>query len=109
MLAASLLGECEFHKAEKLFLTAAKGIYTDQFFADRIKAESTPELPNRTFITYYLKVRIEKAIFTVQHYIFIFSIQVIQLFELHNARDCAINVATTALSIADKQDPYRVN
>lgn len=72
LLAASLLGECEFHKAEKLFLTAAKGIYTDQFFADRIKAESTPELPNRTFITYYLKVRIEKAIFTVQHYIFIF-------------------------------------
>lgn len=37
-----------------------------------------------------------------------FVLQVIQLFEFHNARDCAINVANTALAIADQDDPHRV-
>ncbi|GLV46680.1 Nucleoporin 160kD, partial [Carabus blaptoides fortunei] len=31
---------------------------------------------------------------------------VIQLFELHGARDCAIDVARTALSAADSDDPH---
>lgn len=89
MLAASLLGECEFHKAEVLFLTAAKGVFTDNFLTARAPSDADAGIEHRELINYYLKV--------------------IQLFELHNARDCAINVADAALSIADSKDPYRVN
>ncbi|KAJ8978444.1 hypothetical protein NQ317_017647 [Molorchus minor] len=41
--------------------------------------------PTKAYINYYLKV--------------------IQLFELHKARDCAISVANTALSIVEQGDP----
>lgn len=82
-MAASLLGECEFHKAEKLFLTASKGVYTDKFLISR----ADTGIEHRELVNYYLKV--------------------IQLFELHNARDCAINVASVALSIADAGNPLR--
>lgn len=87
-MAASLLGECEFYKAEVLFLTAAKGVFTDKFLTIRAPSDSEPGIEHRELINYYLKV--------------------IQLFELHNARDCAINVADVALSIADIKDPLRV-
>lgn len=87
-MAASLLGECEFHKAEVLFLTAAKGVFTDNFLTIRAPSDAEPGIEHRELINYYLKV--------------------IQLFELHNARDCAINVADVALSIVDNRDPLKV-
>lgn len=88
-MAASLLGECEFHKAEVLFLTAAKGVFTDSFLAARALSDADAGIEHRELVNYYLKV--------------------IQLFELHSARDCAINVADVALSIADSKDPLRVS
>lgn len=89
LLAASLLGECDFYKAEVLFLTAAKGVFTDNFLTERAPSNAEPEIEHRELINYYLKV--------------------IQLFELHNARDCAINVANVALSIVDDKDPLKVH
>lgn len=71
-----------------LFLTAAKGVFTDSFLTARAPSDAEPEIEHRELINYYIKV--------------------IQLFELHNAKDCAINVADVALSIVDSKDPLRV-
>ncbi|CAG9862053.1 unnamed protein product [Phyllotreta striolata] len=83
LLASSFLTTGEFYKAEELFETAAKGVFTDAFLKNRIK--SVDESNSRTTIHYYLKV--------------------IQLFELCNARSHVINVANTALCVVKRDDP----
>ncbi|CAH0554990.1 unnamed protein product [Brassicogethes aeneus] len=86
LLAASYLTSGENYKAQELFETAAKGIFLDKFLSERIlKNRSADDSQTKAYVTYYIKV--------------------IQLFELHKAKDCAIRVANTALSIVDKDDP----
>ncbi|KAJ8920022.1 hypothetical protein NQ315_011672 [Exocentrus adspersus] len=84
LLAASFLTNGENYKAQELFQSAAKGIFTDQLLEQRI-LRCEEDNPTKAYISYYLKV--------------------IQLFELHKARDCAINMANTALSIVESDDP----
>ncbi|RZC33085.1 nuclear pore complex protein Nup160 -like, partial [Asbolus verrucosus] len=85
LLAASLLTTGENYKAMVLFQMAAKGIFTDQFLAQRILNHPHDNNQTRAYINYYLKV--------------------IHLFELHKAFDCAINLANTALSVTSPEDP----
>ncbi|CAH1112722.1 unnamed protein product [Psylliodes chrysocephalus] len=84
LLATAFLTTGEFYKAEDLFETAAKGVFSDGFLQERI-LKGMDESPSKAFVNYYLKV--------------------IQLFELHKARDCVISVANTALSIVEPDDP----
>ncbi|XP_066259653.1 nuclear pore complex protein Nup160 homolog [Euwallacea similis] len=81
LLAVSFLTSGENYKALNLFEIAAKGVITEPFLQKLIKDHSE----NQALILYYLKV--------------------IQLFELHSARDCAIQTANTALTIADPENP----
>jgi nuclear pore complex protein Nup160 len=85
LLAASLLTTGENYKAQELFQMAAKGIFTDQFLAQRILTYPHDNNQAKAYINYYLKV--------------------IHLFELHKALDCAINLANTALSVTTADDP----
>ncbi|XP_019873892.2 nuclear pore complex protein Nup160 homolog isoform X2 [Aethina tumida] len=86
LLAASLLTSGENYKALDLFLTAVKGIFLDKFLEERfLKDFISEESHTKAYLNYYLKV--------------------IQLFELHKAKDCAINVANAALSVVDRDDP----
>ncbi|KAJ8959900.1 hypothetical protein NQ318_011637 [Aromia moschata] len=87
LLAASFLTTGENYKAQELFQEAAKGIFSDQFLEQRI-LKGVEENPMKAYTNYYLKV--------------------IQLFELHKARDCAISVANTALSIVEPDDPLAI-
>jgi tetratricopeptide (TPR) repeat protein len=75
----------ENYKAQELFQMAAKGIFTDQFLAQRILTYPHDNNQAKAYINYYLKV--------------------IHLFELHKALDCAINLANTALSVTTADDP----
>ncbi|CAH2014720.1 unnamed protein product [Acanthoscelides obtectus] len=84
LLAASFLTSGENYKAQDLFETAIKGVLTEQFLQKRILIGCEDD-PNRAYVNYYLKV--------------------IQLFELHKAKDCAINIANVALSIVTPGDP----
>lgn len=86
LLAIAFLNCGEFKKAQDLFLQASTGIFADRFLAER-----TPEGVSNAvaLVNYHLKV--------------------INLFELHGARECAINVARTALSIAETNDPHIVS
>ncbi|XP_057663813.1 nuclear pore complex protein Nup160 homolog [Diorhabda carinulata] len=87
LLAAAFLTTGEYYKAEDLFETAAKGIFTDTFLQERI-LKGNEDNPTKAYICYYLKA--------------------IQLFELHKARDCVISVANTAhaaLSSVETDDP----
>ncbi|CAH1156010.1 unnamed protein product [Phaedon cochleariae] len=84
LLAASYLTSGESYKAQELFEKSAKGVFTDNFLQERI-LKGAEDNPTKAYINYYLKV--------------------IQLFELHKARDCAISVANTALSIVEPHDP----
>nr|CAH7729258.1 unnamed protein product [Callosobruchus chinensis] len=84
LLAASFLTSGENYKAQDLFETAIKGVLTEPFLQQRILVGCEDD-PNRAYINYYLKV--------------------IQLFELHKAKDCAINIANVALSIITPGDP----
>ncbi|XP_018568434.1 nuclear pore complex protein Nup160 homolog isoform X2 [Anoplophora glabripennis] len=84
LLAASFLTSGENYKAQELFQAAAKGIFSDSFLEQRI-LRTSEDNPTKAYINYYLKV--------------------IQLLELHKARDCAINMANTALSIVEPDNP----
>ncbi|KAK4875779.1 hypothetical protein RN001_012201 [Aquatica leii] len=86
LLAVSFLSTGEHKKAQDLFLKAAKGIFTDKFLMDRILCVPGSDDERRAYVNYYLKV--------------------IQLFDLHGARDCAISIATKALSNVDPKDPH---
>ncbi|GLV38081.1 Nucleoporin 160kD, partial [Carabus blaptoides fortunei] len=85
VLAAALLNNSEKYKAKDLFLKSSKGIFLERFLADRVLT-SDDDNDAKALVNYHLKV--------------------IQLFELHGARDCAIDVARTALSAADSDDPH---
>ncbi|KAK9890753.1 hypothetical protein WA026_012101 [Henosepilachna vigintioctopunctata] len=85
LLACSFLLTSENYKAKELFESAAKGVFTDSFLAQKILKNSVEENPTKVHVTYYLKV--------------------IQLFELNNADDYAIQIANTALCIVGPQDP----
>ncbi|XP_050491820.1 nuclear pore complex protein Nup160 homolog isoform X1 [Bombus huntii] len=84
ILAVALLEMGEAHKACDHFLRASRGILTDEFLADAL-LESSVLSENSSLIQYYLKV--------------------IKLFEEHNASDCIIELAETAILMADKDDP----
>ncbi|KAG5881796.1 hypothetical protein JTB14_037092 [Gonioctena quinquepunctata] len=84
LLASSFLTTGENYKAQELFEKAAKGIFTDTFLQERV-LKGAEDNPTKAYINYYLKV--------------------IQLFEVHKARDCAISMANTALSIVEPDDP----
>ncbi|XP_072392736.1 nuclear pore complex protein Nup160 homolog [Diabrotica undecimpunctata] len=84
LLASAFLSTGEYNKAEDLFETGAKGVSTDAFLQERCLKGILPS-PTGAYIHYYLKV--------------------IQLFELHKAKDSVISIANTALSIVDPEDP----
>ncbi|CAL7942667.1 unnamed protein product [Xylocopa violacea] len=84
ILAVALLEMGEAQKACDHFLRASSGILTDEFLADAL-LESSVLSENSSLIQYYLKV--------------------IKLFEEHNASDCIIELAETAILMADKDDP----
>lgn len=86
-MATSYLTSGETYKALDLYIVASKGIVSEPFLEQRI-ASLIHDCPNH-FIAYYLKV--------------------IQLFELHKARDCAIKVANLALSLVEKDNPLAVS
>ncbi|KAF5272220.1 hypothetical protein FQA39_LY01302 [Lamprigera yunnana] len=86
LLAVSLLSTGEHHKAQNFFGKAVKGIFSDQFLMKQILNIPGSEDEKKAYVLYYLKV--------------------IHLFDLHGARDCAISIANTALSIADIEDPH---
>lgn len=82
LLAVSFLTSSENYKALDLFEIAAKGIFNEPFLQNRILKGQKDAT---AYISYYLKA--------------------IQLFELHKARDCAIQMANTALSIVEPNHP----
>lgn len=84
-----MLSTGEHNKAQDLFFKAAKGVFTDDFLKDRILSmPGSDQSESHAYVNYYLRV--------------------IQLFDLHGARECAINTAVTALSIADREDSHVV-
>ncbi|KAG7213986.1 hypothetical protein KM043_001360 [Ampulex compressa] len=84
ILAVALLEMGETQKACDHFLRASNGILTDVFLAD-ILLDSNVTSENNALVHYYLKV--------------------IKLFEEHGAADCIIELAETAITIADKNEP----
>ncbi|XP_066602662.1 nuclear pore complex protein Nup160 homolog [Prorops nasuta] len=84
ILAIALLEMGETHKACDNFLRASNGITKDNFLADTLLGPDVSS-ENNALIQYYLKV--------------------IKLFEEHNAADCIIEIAETAIVVADKDDP----
>lgn len=73
----------EMQKACDHFLRASNGILTDVFLADLLRGANITT-GNNALIHYYLKV--------------------IKLFEEHNASDCIIEIAETAIAAADTDD-----
>ncbi|XP_043288252.1 nuclear pore complex protein Nup160 homolog isoform X2 [Venturia canescens] len=84
ILAVALLEMGETRKACDHFLRASNGVLTDSFLAD-VLLESNVTSDSNALVQYYLKV--------------------IELFEQHNASDCIIELAETAITIASKDDP----
>ncbi|XP_017877657.1 nuclear pore complex protein Nup160 homolog [Ceratina calcarata] len=84
ILAVALLEMGEAQKACDHFLRASGGVLVDEFLADAV-LETNMISENNSLIQYYLKV--------------------IKLFEEHNAADCIIELAETAILMADKCDP----
>ncbi|XP_053989255.1 nuclear pore complex protein Nup160 homolog [Hylaeus volcanicus] len=84
ILAVALLVMGEAQKACDHFLRASGGILTDPFLIDTLLKSNAPSDSN-PLIQYYLKV--------------------IKLFEEYNAADCIIELAETAILMADKNDP----
>lgn len=74
----------EMQKACDNFLRASNGILTDVFLVDAL-LNSNVTSRNKDLVHYYLKV--------------------IKLFEEHNASDCIIEIAETAIATADMDDP----
>ncbi|XP_076180163.1 nuclear pore complex protein Nup160 [Ptiloglossa arizonensis] len=83
ILAVALLEMGEAQKACDHFLRASGGILTDPFLIDALLKSDVPS-DNNPLIQYYLKV--------------------IKLFEEYNAADCIIELAETAILMADKND-----
>lgn len=88
LLAVSFLINGEHYKAQDLFLNAAAGVNADEFLEKCVLRQYNID-DGHILVHYYLLV--------------------IQLLELHKAKDCAINVANAALSIVDSDDPLAVN
>ncbi|XP_076303351.1 nuclear pore complex protein Nup160 [Lasioglossum baleicum] len=84
ILAVALLEMGEARKACDHFLRASGGILTDEFLVNTL-LETSVLSKNNSLIQYYLKV--------------------IKLFEEHNAADCVIELAETAILMADKDEP----
>ncbi|XP_071559183.1 nuclear pore complex protein Nup160 homolog isoform X2 [Temnothorax nylanderi] len=84
ILAVALLEMGEMRKACDHFLRASNGILTDVFLVDAL-LNSNVTSKNKDLVHYYLKV--------------------IKLFEEHNASDCIIEIAETAIATADADDP----
>lgn len=84
ILAVALLEMGEIQKACDHFLRASNGILTDAFLTDTL-IDSNVTSGNNALIHYYLNV--------------------IKLFEEHNASDCIIEIAETAIAAADGDDP----
>lgn len=84
ILAVALLEMGEMQKACDHFLRASNGILTDVFLVDAL-LNSNVTSRNKDLVHYYLKV--------------------IKLFEEHNASDCIIEIAETAIATADANDP----
>ncbi|XP_060528379.1 nuclear pore complex protein Nup160 homolog isoform X2 [Cylas formicarius] len=84
LLALSFLSSTENYKALDLFQFAAEGVLDEPFFHQRVLKDQ-PVDRDCARISYYLKV--------------------IQLFELHRARDCAISVADLALGVINPENP----
>lgn len=87
LLACALLLTSENYKAMELFKSASKGVLTDSFMMEKILRHCDEDQPSKLYVHYYLKV--------------------IQLFELNNADDYAIQIANTALSnnVVSADDP----
>ncbi|EGI69420.1 Nuclear pore complex protein Nup160-like protein [Acromyrmex echinatior] len=84
ILAVALLEMGEMQKACDHFLRASDGILTDPFLVEAL-LNSNVTSRNRDLVYYYLKV--------------------IKLFDEHNASDCIIEIAETAITNADADDP----
>lgn len=84
ILAVALLEMGETRKACDHFLRASSGILTDNFLAT-ILVESSTSNENHALVLYYLKI--------------------IELFEQHKASDCIIELAYTAITVSDRDDP----
>ncbi|XP_034185245.1 nuclear pore complex protein Nup160 [Osmia lignaria lignaria] len=84
ILAVALLEMGEVQKACDHFLRASGGILTDEFLADAL-LDSSEMSESSALIQYYLKV--------------------VKLFEERNAADCIVELAETAIMMADKDDP----
>ncbi|XP_046422018.1 nuclear pore complex protein Nup160 homolog [Neodiprion fabricii] len=84
IMAVSLLEMGETHKACDQFLGACNGILTDTFLASTL-LDACIVSESSMRVNYFLKV--------------------IQLFEHHNAADCIIELAETAITIAEDDNP----
>ncbi|CAD6237041.1 GSCOCG00002109001-RA-CDS [Cotesia congregata] len=84
ILAVSLLELGETNKACDQFLRASNGILTDKFLAS-ILLDATPGSDSNALVQYYLKI--------------------IELFEQHGPSKYIIELAETAITIAEKDNP----
>ncbi|XP_034947135.1 nuclear pore complex protein Nup160 homolog [Chelonus insularis] len=84
ILAVALLEMGEIRKACDHFLRASSGVLTDTFLASTLLDAPTSSESN-DLVHYYLKI--------------------IELFEQHGASDCIIELAETAITVADKDNP----
>lgn len=84
ILAISLLEMGEPQKACDYFLRASKGVFVDAYLSDLLLPINVTS-ESSALVHYYLKV--------------------IEMFDQHGASDCIIELAMTALTIADKDDP----
>ncbi|XP_058790744.1 nuclear pore complex protein Nup160 homolog isoform X4 [Phymastichus coffea] len=82
ILAISLLEMGESYKASDNFLRASNGVMTDSYMSNLFQMENFSK--SKTIVKYYLKV--------------------IELFEQHNAQDIIIELAITAITVANKDD-----
>lgn len=84
ILAVSLLELGETQKACDYFLRASNGVLVDSFLSSLITSSNVTSDSN-ALVSYYLKV--------------------IEIFEQHNAFDCIIELAMTALAVAENYEP----
>ncbi|XP_015601122.1 nuclear pore complex protein Nup160 homolog [Cephus cinctus] len=84
ILAVALLEMGDAQKACDQFLRASNGILTDPFLADTL-LESEAMSESSALVHYYLRV--------------------IELFDQHNISGCIIELAETAIIVAEKDDP----
>ncbi|XP_031781402.1 nuclear pore complex protein Nup160 homolog isoform X3 [Nasonia vitripennis] len=84
ILAVSLLEVGETEKACDYFLRASNGVLVDSFLSSLITSSNTAS-DSSALVLYYLKV--------------------IEIFEQHNAFDCIIELAMTAIAVAETNEP----